>query len=209
MPAKGYTTALLVVQELGEDLTAPQLDQCADLISAGESVVDRETGRAWLATSPTADELHTIDGPAVYLKHRPVTAVSAVKARRGFVGSTDIVLIAGTDYELLSPAEGLLTVAYGGNFPGDIVRNDSAGYGGYLLKVTYTHATPVDPDIQKITTELVAGWMRNRMGGSDTAGLKSYRLPDLTVEYADTASSAEVPPDLLRRLRAHSRVMFA
>jgi hypothetical protein len=208
MSAKGYTSALLVVRELGEDLTAPQLDQAADLIAAAESVVDRETGRAWIASSPTTDELHVVGGPFVYLKHRPVTAVTSVKVRRGYVGSADVTLTPGTDYELMSPERGLLNIAYG--YPGDVVRNDSSGYGGYLLKVTYTHATPVDPEIQKITTELVAAWMRNRMGGADTAGLKSYRLPDLSVEYQDDASSGdEVPADLLRRMRAFDRVLFA
>lgn len=210
MAAKGYTSALLVVQELGEDLTAPQLDQAADLIAAAESVVDRETGRAWVATSPTTDELHVVDSAFVYLKNRPVTAVTSVKARRGYVGSPDVTLIAGTDYELMSAERGLLNVAYGGSIRGDVVRNDSAGYGGHLLKITYTHATPVDSEIQKITTELVAAWMRRRMGGADTAGLKSYRLPDLSVEYQDDASSGdEVPADLLRRMRAFDRVLFA
>lgn len=209
MAAKGYTTAQLVAEELGLQLTAPQLDQCADLIEAAEIEVDRETGRSWLATSPVVGELHTVIGRHVYLNHRPVTAVTSVTVRSLSVGSQPQALAAGTGYELIDATNGIILLQ-GYGYPADIVINtDSGGYDGYLLTVSYTYSAVMDPAIRKITTELVAYWMGGRAGGSDTAGIKRYSLPDLTVEYADSGSGNEVPPDLRRRLRAFEKVLFA
>jgi hypothetical protein len=211
LAARGYTTVALVAQELAQDLTAPQLDQCADLIAVAEAEVDRETGRSWLTTSPVTNELHTVSGPVVYLTHRPVTAVTSVTIRSLGVGSQPQTLTAGSGYELIDAANGAILLA-GYGYPHDIVINtERTSYDGYLLSVSYTHAlTAINPAIQKITTEIVAAWMSGRISGTDTAGIKRYSLPDLTVEYSDDASSGtEIPSDLLRRLKAFSRIVFA
>jgi hypothetical protein len=207
MAAKGYTTATLVAQEMGRDLTAPQLDQCADLIEAAEAFIDQQTGRSWLATSPTTAELHQPDGPVVYLKHRPVAAISSVSVRPLVVGGTDTVLVANTDYELIDATNGVLLINSLLGVTGDIVRSTLAR--GSLLKVTYTTVTPVPANVQRLTTELVANWLTRRIGGSNMAGVKSFKMPDFSIDYTDAGSSFSVPDDLMRRINALERVMFA
>lgn len=178
--ARGYTTAQLTQQELGVDLTAPQLDQVADLIADVEAFIDRYTGRAWIVTSPHTDELHSVYSPVVYLRNRPVTAVTSVKARSAHIGATETTLTAGTQYELLDAANGILTVSNG--YPFDVVINTEGGYEGYLLKVTYTSSTPVPGDIQHAATLLAAEWMLPRLN-PDYQGVESYRIAGSGDEY--------------------------
>lgn len=209
MSPRGYTSALLVAREMATDLTAEQLDQCANLIEAAELEVDRETGRSWLTTSPVTNELHTIEGRHVYLNHRPVTAVTAVSARPLSVGGAATTLTAGVGYELIDAANGILLLS-GYGYPTDVVINtEYDGYHGYLLSVTYTYSAVMDPAIQKLTTELVATWMRGRTSGGDFAGVESIKLPDFAITYSDAAAGLEVPPDLRRRLRMFEKVLFA
>lgn len=204
---------------MGTDLTAPQLDQCADLIAAAEAEVDRETGRSWLTTTPVSGELHTVvGGRVVYLDHRPVLAVTTVTVRSLSVGSDLVELEEGIDYELIDAENGILLFA-GPGYPVDIVINtEHSGYDGYLLEASYTHSLNViDPAIQKITTELVAYWMQRRISASsgvDLSGIKSFDVPDLlSVTYRDDASTSSstdvVPPDIVRRLRAFEKVLFS
>jgi hypothetical protein len=209
MVARGYTTALLVAEEMAQDLTGPQLDQCADLIEAAEYEVDRETGRSWIATSPVSGELHTVTSDYVYLEHRPVVAITSVMARLLSIGSTYRTLTAGTDYELIDATNGIMLI---GAYAADIVINTTdAGLGGDLLSVSYTHSMVINPAVRKITTELVAYWMRNRVSGSSSvAGIKSFTLPDYAVTYTDAGSTGPlVPLDIQRRLRGLERVLFA
>jgi hypothetical protein len=214
MAARGYTTATLVAHELAQTLSAPQLDQCADLIEAAEVEVDRETGRSWLDTSPVTGELHTVYGPVVYLSHRPVGTVSLVTIRPVSVGSLPQTLTAGSDYELIDATNGIILLA-GYAYPRDVVINtEYTSREGFLLTVNYTHTLALDRAIEKITTELVAYWMRRRGVASVsgmTGDIKSFEVPDLlTVEYqAGAGSGLEVPPDLLRRLHAFTKVLIA
>lgn len=209
--ARGYTTATLVAQELGTDLTAPQLDQCADLIAAAETEVDRETGRSWLTSSPISNELHTVYGPVVYLEHRPVLTVTSVTMRPTVVGADPVVLDVDIDYELIDAANGILLLS-GYGYPVDVVINtEYTEHSGWLIEVDYTHSlTTIEPAIQKITTELVASWMRGRTS-ADLTGVKSFDVPDLlSVTYRDDAtSSTTVPADIQRRLRLFEKVLMA
>jgi hypothetical protein len=208
--ARGYTTAALVAKEMGTDLTAPQLDQCADMIAAAESVVDLETGRTWLTASSSATELHTVLGPAVYLENRPVVSITSAQMRPMSVGAAQRTLTAGTDYELIDPTNGVLLLA-GYAYPRDVVINtEYTSHQGFILTVVYTHAMVLDPAIQKITSELVAYWMQRRTT-IDTSDIKSFEAPDLlSITYRDNAgSSRDVPPDITRRLQAYSKVILA
>jgi hypothetical protein len=208
--ARGYTTVALVQATLAQSLTAPQLDRCAALIEAAEHEVDRETGKMWLTTSPVSGELHTVNGPVVYLEHRPVATVTSVQIRPASVGQTQATLSAGTDYELIDAENGILLLS-GYAYPRDIIINtEYTDQNGFLLTVSYTHTLVLDPAIQKITTDLVATWMTGTLG-SDLASVQSFEVPDLvSVTYRDdAASSLSVPPDILRRLRVFEKVLFA
>lgn len=199
MAAKGYTSALLVAQELGLDLTAPQLDQCADLVEGVESFIDWETGRAWLTTSPTTDELHTSSGPLVYLKKRPVTSITSVKVRGSYVGATDTTL-AVTEYELLDATNGILNLLY-------------TYTPGWYIRVTYVSSTTALPlDIQRAATLLVADAMQDRLN-PDYQGVESYRIAgsgdEFQVKMRSPGAQSVRLDEAMRIIRAREVMVFA
>jgi hypothetical protein len=207
MSGKGYTTATLVAKELGRDLTAPQLDECADLIGQAEDWIDNQTGRAWLVVSPITDELHTLDARIVYLSNRPVSAVTSVTARTLLVGASESTLVAGKDYELIDGPNGVLLVsAFAGAaqtvFPSDPILP------GSLLKVSYTVAVPVPGDIQRAATMLVASWMLPRLD-SDRQGLKTYSVGSSGDTFSVTFDCLPVPDSVTQIIRAREKVLFA
>jgi hypothetical protein len=203
MVAKGYTTATLVAKELGRDLTAPQLDECQDLVEQAEAWIDRAAGDAWMVSSPTVNELHTVTGPVVYLRNRPVSAITSLSVRPFTVGSVSTALVQGTGYELLDPAAGLVSLLP--SWDALAVGYGRAGYLGYLLTVSYTTATPAPGDIQRAATLLVAHWMLPRLE-PDRQGVDSYSIGgELTVR----PSKQDIPDEVLRLVGARERVLFA
>jgi hypothetical protein len=197
--ARGYTTAQLVAQELGRDLSAPQLDQVADLIEEAEDTCDHETGRSWLVASPIVNELHTATGQLLYLHKKPVTAVTSITRRLQSVGAAVSTLVAGTDYELIDAEHGIVMLA---GYPyHDVVINTTTTDYGLLLSATYTSTTPVPGGIRRAVTQLVAHWMRRRLSSSASQGIRSYSVGggDLTVTYTD----------VLRVFRSYRAMAFA
>lgn len=212
MVAKGYSSATLVAQEMAVDLTAPQLDQCADMLEAAEAWIDRQTGRAWAVTSPVVSELHSVYGPAVYLVNKPVTAVSAVTIRSASVGASPTTLTAGTDYELIDATNGVLLLS-GYGTPRDVVINtEHTGYDGYLLFVSYTTTTPAPADIQRASTLLAAEWMLARLN-PDYQGVESYRIAGSGDEFQVKMASTALEPtgrmsEVLRIVRAREALVI-
>jgi hypothetical protein len=198
LAAKGYTSTDLVAAELGRTLTAAQLLQCATLIPQAESFIDTQTGKAWMTPSPIVDELHQIgDSSVVYLGSRPVTAVTIVKVRALSFGSTDVTLVAGTDYELFEASRGVLLL-------------NGSYQTGSLLKVSYTSTGAVPGDIQRAATLLVAGWLTDSSVDPDLyqRGIESYSVgSDLSVKFRTQAGGA--PDEVLAILRAHEAIVFA
>lgn len=206
---KGYTTATLVAQELGVDLTAPQLDQCADMIAEAEAWIDVETGRAWAVASPTTNELHTLTGRVVYLKNRPTVSISSVLVRPAYVGASNTTLAAGTDYELVDGPNGVLLMS--GFLPlsgypwtsGDVAMGLSNR--GSLLSVSYVSSTPVPGDIQRATTMLTAHWMLPRLY-PERQGVSSFNLNQIV---QTTMRGEDIPDEVMRLIRGRESVMFA
>lgn len=210
--AKGYTSAVLVADELGRSLTAAQLAQVDGLVEEAEAYVDRVTGRAWLVASPATSELHALVGPYVYLKRTPVASVTAVTIRSGAIGAAETALDAGTGYELLDPATGLLSLS---SYPlADPVVNGGAFAPGALVKVTYTYTDPlpVPADIRGVTTRMVANRMRGRVDPS-MSGVKSVSVGqgDLAIDYADENAGAGpgVSDDDMLILKSYRGLVFA
>lgn len=196
MALRGYSTNVLVAAEMGRTFTVAQQSQCDGLIEEAEDLIDQITSRAWLSTSPVTDELHTVEGPVVYLTNKPVTAITSVKVRRMAIGSTDTTLTAGSTYELLDAANGVLSL---GN-----------AYREYLVKVTYTFTTPeaVPPLIRRAATMLVAHWMVPRLN-TDSYGIKRYSVgQELTVEFKDDGSRG-VPDEVMDILTRRKALVFA
>lgn len=209
---KGYAQPLDVAQELGRPLSADEYAQVASLLEAAEDAIERTTGRSWLVASPVTDELHALEGPLVYLRQAPVTAISAASVRPAGIGGVWTALAAGVGYELIDARVGLLLV---GAWPNDVVINTTSVGRESLLRVTYTVAGPtaVPPLAKRATALLAARWVASGVG-SATAGAKSISVGqgDLAITYHDTATSTAtyaLPPDVEALLRPLRRVVFA
>lgn len=194
MVMRGYCLAADVQDELGVTLTTDQLGMAERLIEAAEDYVDRFTGRTWLVTSPASETVTVPADGLVSLRNRPITAISSVSVRTTAIGAASTPLVAGSTYELLDAATGLLAV--------------STAYAGYRATVAYTHTnadTALPADVRRATCLLAAHWLLPRLN-PDRQGLESYSVGgELTVKTREQ----EVPPEVLRLLRAHEQVLFA
>lgn len=212
MPAKGYTTAAKVANALGRTFSGGQSTQADLMIEAAESIIDRITGRSWMVASPITDELHVLDGPVgnrsdllvariaggegapaapVYLDHAPVTAVTAVKARTQGIGSAQTTLTAGTQYELLDAAQGIMMVAQPP---------------GYIVKVSYTHSGPAVPADISHACAVLAGHLMTTYLNPQSATYRriSVGSGDVSVEFRDLDSNAL--PGVVREILAGYRL---
>ena len=199
-----YTTAAAIAAYLGETFTPEQATQADAVALAVTAFIDRYTGQSWQSTSPvTAEWLPLVarhdDGaettwPTVYLRNRPVIAVTAVVLRSGGPPATPTTL-APSQYELIDPAHGVLRLAASG-----------AGYDPYgrqiIALVDYTYADAVPPDITLAATMIGASEMARVLGMQEQsalieahpelAGLKSVSVGqnDVNVQLADTTAAA-------------------
>jgi hypothetical protein len=204
--AKGYTSVELVADEVGDALTDELVPHCNTLIAQAEAYIDRFTGRAWLVSSPITDELHTVVGPYLYLRSAPVTAITAFKVRVGAVGAPDITLVAGSQYELINPTNGIVLVNATYPFGYDVVVNTTE-YAGYIAKISYTAATPVPGDIERAATLLVAQWLTSRLN-TDMRGVKSYAVGSSGDTLNLTFQDANVPTDVMQILQGRRRMVL-
>lgn len=229
MAIRGYTSVERVEHHTGRTFTDGQRAECSLLLPVAEAWIDGYCRRTWGTTTPLTGEVHRLSAPtwpagtgavdvvydlswypplSVRLTVRPVASVSAVSVRTSAPGSVPQPLVAGTQYELLDPDTGLLSVA--------------SGYAGWLVLVDYTPAVPVDPRVELAATKLVAAWMRPALEGvnaSTTGGATSYQVGDVRVSYgqpqagsvAATATSGVlgIPDEALAPLAGLRRMVFA
>lgn len=184
MPA-GYVTNLeaQVNAWYGAALTAAQLVQVDAWQAAAEAVIDGATGRSWGGGAVT-DERHTLDGPYVYCRRRPLASatVTVTSYQRG--STTGRLLRLTDEYEVDDLAQGRLYVpAWRGC------------RGGYLL-ISYTAATTAPRAISDATAALLADWLAT--GGPDgpAGAITRTQTGDVNVEYG-SASSTPAAPDAL------------
>lgn len=189
-----YALAADVATELGRTLTGPQTTQATDLIASAQAVIDAYCRRTFEASTLITDELHLVEGPYLYLDQAPIASVSSVKVRSTGIGSALTTLVAGTGYEVLSAADGVISLS-----PGyDVVSSLGEDLTGMYALVTYTPAVTVPADIKRATVLLVAGWMQGSLDGG-MAGVKRFQVGgELTVEYA---TSADLPAPVLAILK--------
>lgn len=181
-----YTTHTKVAALLGVTLTAGQQALVTDdLEPAIRAYVDRYTGRSWGVSSPVTGEAHTVYGGVVYLKNRPVAAISAATYRSLSIGSDPTTLVVDSTYELLDAANGVVLVA---------------APDGSLLTVSYTHnAATVPADIGLATAWLVAAQMSDvLLSAPELRGLKQYAAGqgDLSLTFDSEASSSQAQKGL-------------
>lgn len=196
----GYTTYQAVEGYLGITLTVGQRAVATGVIEAATTWIDRHTAQSWQAISPVADERcellpQTGGGLRVYVKRRPVVAVTAVKTRSLLADATVTTLTSG-DWELLDAAAGLLLIA--GWTSGDAVA-----------LVSYTHSQTSAPNDVQLACQMIAGsWLTSALR-PDSAGVQSISVGqnDLAVTYAANAHS--VPAEALQILAQYRRVVIA
>lgn len=225
MAAKFYTTIDAVSAYLGTAFTSDQEVQATALLPIAENFIDVETqGNGGWLNGPIVSEQYDLanSGHKFYLRSTPVASVESIYRRTLKVGDTPILLVAGTDYELLNPSTGevLLAemVAYsnyrGYGFYGDPAWNPEWGnIGGIALTapmvalVSYTPVQTVPPLITQCATEIVAYWLQNnihpeRYGvGAEKTGMES-------VTYAKMITDGCFPANIERYFNDYNRVSF-
>lgn len=209
MVARGYSTSALVQDELGRTLTAPQFAMIDGLLESAEAMIDRYTGRAWLLTSPVTDELHVLIAPIIYLTNTPVATVSAVSIRSSAIGAAWTALVAGSGFELLDPAAGVLELS---SYPLSDVVTRPAYSPGNLARVSYTFTSPspVPADVRRAATLLVASWMTDRLDPASAAYESvSVAQGDIAITYKADTSTGGLPDQVAAILRSWRRVVFA
>lgn len=186
MAAKGYCTTIDIGDFLAVDLTTAQTSQAEALIEQAESVIDRETGRAWLTGAQT-DEEHYYPKNYIHLKYAPITTVTSVTGRSG-IGENEETLTVNDDYEIRDTDTGLLYLVYPSSYD--------------RIRVDYTPVATVPAAIKMACVEIVANWLQPHLQPG-TFGLDSYSLPDLTVKFSRSHVQNPLPPNAQRILEMY------
>lgn len=190
-----YTDANKIAAYLGVTLTSPQQTQATAMADAATAWIERYTGRSWQVASPVTDEMQQILGDRVYLRQRPVSAVSAVKTRTYYPDLGTTTLDAG-QYELLDGTNGVLLI------------RGWAPAGGLAL-VTYTHtATTVPADVALAATMIAASWLAGSLA-PQTTGVDQVSVGqnDVTVKFS--ADRGDVPAEAMSILKSYRQIVIA
>ncbi len=191
-----YTDATKIAAYLGRTLTADQQTQATAMAEAATLWIERYTGKSWQAATPITNELHIILGDRVYLTHRPVVAVSAVKLRQMYADADETTLTSG-QYELVDPENGLL-----------LVQGWSTWNGTYAL-VSYTHTmTSVPADVALAATMIAASWMSGSLAPT-TNGLSEISVGQNDVNVKFGERRGDVPNEALSILNGYRSIVIA
>jgi hypothetical protein len=190
-----YTDATKMAAYLGLTFTAGQITQAGEMALAATAWIDRYVGKTWQGSSPITNELHTILGDRVYLTHRPVAAVSAVKTRADYADADETTLSAG-QYELLDATNGVLLL------------QGWAPAGGLAL-VTYTHTmTTVPADVALAATMIASAWMGGALAPG-TIGAESIAVGQNDIAIKFGSSRSDVPTEALSILNGYRSIVIA
>jgi len=185
MTAKGYCENTDVQAFLGLTFSSAALAYAASRIESAENRIDNYTHRGWLV-GPQTDERHERLGywnGHLWLRYAPLASVETITGR-SYLGGDETTLVAGSDYEVVDLAQGLVDLV----LPWSWER----------LLVSYTPVDTVPTDIRDAAAELVAWWMQPSLR-PDTYGLFSMSLPDLTMRFAFHDTDA-LPPGVSDKL---------
>jgi hypothetical protein len=192
-----YCTPESLELYLGRALTDAESDSATGACLAATDFIDRYTGRSWQGTTITG-ELQTVRGPTVRLDWRPVASVTSVTARSLTVGATARVLVAGTDYELLDPLNGILLV----NAPYDIITTTTIA--GTVLAVTYVTGAVVPAAISLAANIIAAAYA---VGGSAASGagrgIQKLEAGSAKITYDPIEKTVAIPPTAYELLAAY------
>lgn len=181
-----YTDAAKIAAYLGVTLTSAQQTQAGIAAEAATAWIEEYKGQSWQTASPITDELHQILGDRVYLTHRPVTAVSAVKTREAYSDAGVTTLGTGS-WELLDAENGVL-----------LIQGWSSG--AHLALVSYTHTMTSVPANVGMAATMIAAALLSQTLRPQTQGLESVSVGqnDVTVKFR--ADRGDVPKEALSLL---------
>ncbi len=192
MTAKGYatvTTTGQVAAWYGSTLSAEQAVQAAAWLEAAEGAIDAATQHPYL-TGAVVGERHTLDGPLLYLRQRPVASVTSVTGyQRASMTGTALTLT--EQYEEDDLAQGRLYLPVWRMY-------------AYVL-VSYTPVATVPAAVSEATAALLADWLTSDLATSSAGTVIAKRLGDVEIRYAsDTSTSTATValPDRVRQLLA-------
>lgn len=181
-----YTDATKIAAYLGVTLTAGQITQAGVLAQAASDWIDEYKGRSWQDDGSVTDELHEIVGATVYLKNRPVSAVSAVSVRQRYADAP-VTALAASQYELLDATNGVLLIL-------------GWAITGALVLVSYTHtATTAPTTVQLAATMIAASWAGPSLAPQSN-GLEQVAVGQNDVVVRFKADRGDVPAEAMRLL---------
>lgn len=156
-----YCSALSIAAHLQRDLTDEERQRVPAVAAAVTRWLDRRTGSRFGEATITAEQ-HTLDGPFIYLRHRPVVSITTVQLRVPYVGSPPTTLVAGHGYELLDPTQGQVSFlgVHDAVITDVLLGTDRAmGWLGWLVLVDYTSGEAVPPDLALAADILAVRWL--------------------------------------------------
>lgn len=192
-----YCTPESLELYLGRNLTDAESGSAPGACLASTDFIDRYTGKSWQGTT-ISGELQTVLGPTVRLDWRPVASVTSITARSLTVGAAARVLVAGTDYELLDPLNGILLV----NAPYDIITTTAIT--GTVLTVTYVTGAVVPAAISLAANIIAAAYA---VGGSAASGagrgIQKLEAGTAKITYDPIEKTVAIPPTAYELLAAY------
>lgn len=204
--AKGYTTATKVALLLGTEgyaaLTVNQVDRMNNgLIEAAENWIDGYTGQSWLDGGTVTAERHEIANGRVWLKHRPASAVSAVRLGSPFWAMT--TLTPASDY-VADLTRGLLTFR-------SYTRIRTTSSNPAEVEVDYTTAQTIPAAVAEAAGLIVVSWLRDQQAGVGAGSIyKSISTDGQQLVYRDQPTAlSEIPAAAEKLLSRYCRPVLA
>jgi hypothetical protein len=185
-------------RHLGALLTASQIAEAHAVCLAVGAWVTATYG---FSDTPGAVTEQHEPAPVIYTRRAPITSVTSVSTRSG-ITATPVALVAGTDYEIINAAQGMLSL------PG-IRYGWPRNYAYDRVTVVYTPDVTVAAYTEQGATMLAAHWFRRHSEGI-APGIKSFNISgELQVTYADAAAAYGIPAEVTRLLAPLGRLVLA
>ncbi len=204
-----YCTSQQIQDYLGKTLSASQLIEADVLAAAATEHCDRLTHRTWQNTGSVASELVGVEGPFIFLKHRPVVAITNMTAQDISVSAPVLPLVSGVDYRLVDAAAGMVTMMNWWNLwitnNRDTIRDIAGSHLGKLVSVDYTTSEAVPKDIVLAATMIAADWLQPTM----TPEMSGYKQISISGAVSVTMADRAVPALVTEILAGYRKMVFA
>jgi hypothetical protein len=200
-----YATAASLELYLQRQLSGEEGDAAALAVAAASDYIDRYVGKSWQGTT-ISGEVQTVpkDG-IVRLDRRPVASVTTVLSRPLLVGVAPLTLVAGTDYELLDPLNGIVLV-HGYGYVDAVIS--TLGHFDTALIVTYVVGSPAPAAIQQAANIIAAQYLTSAVAYfAQSRGIQKLKAGSAEITYDPIDAAATLPPAAQAILDAYRPAM--